>query len=144
MTDTATTTAKHPPQTITRADLDRSFTETYYGVPLLRIGEDGDLLLALGHHEPRRFLAAMLAWVRSEGYSPREWLLGEIRLDAAFAEKATGWHRFYIHADAATVDHPYADPEDWCVCHESPGAWYATQVTGPGDGALATMTWWAA
>jgi len=146
MTDTTTTrtAAKHPPQTITRADLDRSFAESFYGVPLLRIGEDGDLIMALGHHEPRRFLAAMLAWARSEGYSPHEWHLGEIRLDAAFAEKAAGWHVFYTHADAATADNPDRDPGDWCVCDEGPGAWYATQATGEGGGALPTMTWWAA
>jgi hypothetical protein len=31
--------------------------DTHYGIPVMHIGEDGDML-ALGHHEPRRALAA--------------------------------------------------------------------------------------
>ena len=39
---------------ITPADMEK----THYGVPVSHIGQDGESLLALGHHEPRRVLAA--------------------------------------------------------------------------------------
>lgn len=45
------------------ADPKRHGFETYYGVPVCSVGEDGDLL-ALGHHDPRRTIAAMNAYSR--------------------------------------------------------------------------------
>lgn len=48
-----TTLADHP-----------SFS-THYGVKVCTLGEDGDLL-ALGHHEPRRVIAALNRYCRRE------------------------------------------------------------------------------
>lgn len=48
---------------------------TFYGVPICHVGEDGDLL-ALGHVEPRRFVAAALALGRDLGLSGEE-ILGD-------------------------------------------------------------------
>lgn len=39
------------------------FPHVFYGVPVSAIGEDGDMI-ALGHHEPRRVLAAMRRYGR--------------------------------------------------------------------------------
>jgi hypothetical protein len=38
--------------------------ETYYGVPISAIGEDGDLI-TLGHHDKRRALAALNRYAKS-------------------------------------------------------------------------------
>lgn len=38
---------------------------TYYGIPVAPLGEDGDTLLALGHHDPRRVLAAFNRYART-------------------------------------------------------------------------------
>jgi hypothetical protein len=39
---------------------------TAYGVTLYPMGEDGDLLIAFGHHDRRRFLAACNRYARTE------------------------------------------------------------------------------
>lgn len=42
------------PVTITAPDMEK----THYGIPVCHIGEDGESLLALGHHTVRRVIAA--------------------------------------------------------------------------------------
>jgi hypothetical protein len=54
---TAPTTSPTPP--------DLSGFETFYGVPVCYIGEDGDVV-ALGHHDQRRTIAAMNALARTQ------------------------------------------------------------------------------
>lgn len=53
-----TTTVEIPAETtvltITPADMEA----THYGIPVCHIGDDGESLLALGHHTVRRLLAA--------------------------------------------------------------------------------------
>lgn len=66
---------------------------THYGIKVTAIGEDGDLL-AFGHHEPRRALAAFNRHARTE------WgllnLADNRRAAAAdeLADIATGWAQF--------------------------------------------------
>lgn len=116
--------------------------EVFYGVPVVEIGEDGDVLLALGHHEPRRFYAALCAFSRRNGCDPADYLLDRVEDLAGFAAKATGWHVIYTHADRATLGNalPGDDPT-WCVCDEG-GSWYADQVVEGVEHAVATMTYW--
>lgn len=116
--------------------------EVFYGVPLVEIGEDGEILLALGHHEPRRFYAALCAFARRNGCDPADYLLDRVEDLAAFAAKATGWHVIYTHASRATLGNalPGDDPQ-WCVCDEG-GGWYADQVADGAQHAVPTMTYW--
>lgn len=69
-----TTTTTNPP---TADELGVIGAETYYGVEVRTIGEDG-ALIAVGHHEPRRVIAAFNAYVREylgyqnlDDYRPR-------------------------------------------------------------------------
>lgn len=91
--------------------------ETYYGVRIGSIGEDGDVM-ALGHVEPRRFVAAHIRYCREDlGYnlawemrSPElafkdiehTWMVEDP--EEAKNEGATWWLRI------ATVDEPGAFP----------------------------------
>jgi hypothetical protein len=109
--------------------------ETFYGVPISEIGEEGEAVVAIGHHEPRRYLAAMLAFARSRGWSPSELDLDGLTVDAV--EKAKQWRLIYRHADAETVG--AASSRDWCVCDEC--EWWAVEATEETPGAVAEM-WW--
>ncbi|MFH9765112.1 hypothetical protein ACH4N4_30735 [Streptomyces microflavus] len=51
---------KTSPENVTE---DPQMEATYYGVPVAYVGEDGEML-ALGHHSPRRVLAAFNAHAR--------------------------------------------------------------------------------
>lgn len=116
--------------------------EVFYGVPIVELGEDGELLLALGHHEPRRFYAALCAFARRNGCDPADYVLDAVQDLAEFAAKATGWHVVYTHADRATLGNalPGDDPQ-WCVC-DGGGGWYADQAVEGAQHAVATMTYW--
>jgi hypothetical protein len=57
-------------------------TVTVYGVPITCVGEDGDLL-ALGHYDDRRTVAAFAAFTRRH--------LGW-HMNAAFTRRHLGWH----------------------------------------------------
>jgi len=117
-------------------------SEVFYGVPVVEIGEDGEIVLVLGHHEPRRFYAALCAFARRNGCDPADYLLDRVEDLAGFAAKATGWHVIYTHADRATLGNalPGDDPQ-WCVCDEGCG-WYADQVVEGTERAVPTMTYW--
>lgn len=116
--------------------------EVFYGAPVVEIGEEGEIVLALGHHEPRRFYAALCAFARHNGCDPADYLLDRVEDLAAFAAKATSWHVIYTHADRATLGTalPGDDPT-WCVCDEG-GGWYADQAVEGTERAVATMTYW--
>lgn len=121
------------------ADLDevlRGCDDDYYGVALAEIGEEGDAVIAFGHHEPRRYLAAMLKFARVRGWGARELNLGV--LPAGDAEKAKQWRVIYRHADAETVGNHWSTP-DWCVCDDC--NWWAVEAAEDAPGATPVM-WW--
>lgn len=109
--------------------------ETFYGVPLAEIGEEAHAIAAIGHHEPRRYLAAMLAFARSRGWAPFELKLDDLSVEAA--EKTKRWLTIYRHADAVATD--TANGEGWCVCDDC--RWWAVQSAEGTSGATAVM-WW--
>jgi hypothetical protein len=109
--------------------------EAFYGVPLVEVGEEGHAIVAIGHFEPRRYLAAMLAFARSRGWAPFELKLSADDLSVEAAEKAKGWLVFYRHAGAQTTE--TACGPDWCVCDEC--RWWAIQSTAADSDATAVM-----
>jgi hypothetical protein len=109
--------------------------ETFYGIPITEIGEEGHAIVAIGHWEARRYLAAMLAFARSRGWSPFELNLENLAADAM--EKAQHWRLIYRHADADTTD--TANGPGWCVCDEC--HWWAAEATENSPGAT-PVTWW--
>ena len=130
--------AKHAASTLTEEQLAPEF-QTFYGVPVTLIYDeqyDAEHFIALGHHEPKRFLAAMLAYTRKQDtLDPDDYLLDDF--DTANTGVAR-WHAFYDHGDRIAVDEPDRD-EDWCVCDDH--AWLSVQHTGPGDSIIPTMVW---
>lgn len=100
---------------------------TYYGVPVSTFGEEGDWI-ALGHHEPRRFLAAICRGVRENiDRHVREGLALEWDDTVAdiLAERITIGY--------ATFLAPAADPGDWWgTCHGP---------VKPTDSAVPVMRW---
>lgn len=117
--------------------------DTYYGVPIVETGEDGEWAFTLGHHEPRRFLAAILAHLRTAcGCDPADAGLDSIDDLAAFGEKARGFSVIYRHADRATLgeDDGAGTPSDWCVCDDT--NWYAAEAAEGAPHAVPTMTYW--
>lgn len=101
--------------------------ETYYGVPVCFIGEDG-LPTALGHHEPRRFLAAVNRYAREVlGWS--DYRHGNVRLTVAdlLADVRREW---MMQTDHCNSDHDYLDPgEDCAECEEIKSyKWYITSA----------------
>lgn len=109
--------------------------ETFYGVPITEIGEEGDVIAAIGHFEPKRFLAAMLALGRDRGWDVPDLNLRLVKFDAV--EKSKTWRVIYRHADAKTVDTSYLEGD--CVCEEC--HWWAAEATEGTPGATAVM-WW--
>jgi len=139
---------KHPETTLTREQLVQATPEqheydfrTFYDVPISLMHDelhDAEHFIALGHHEPKRFLAAMLAYTRKH----TELDVSDYQLDDFGATRdydARRWHTFYRHADAITVDEPDEHTEDWCVCDDY--TWQSVQMAGPGDGTIPTMIW---
>ncbi|MGB7236732.1 MAG: hypothetical protein WBD41_12205 [Rhodococcus sp. (in: high G+C Gram-positive bacteria)] len=61
------------------------FTYEAYGVALAELGEDGDSIIALGHIEPRRMLAAMNRYWRK--YCGMDYT--DVVSDAAFPDRPT-------------------------------------------------------
>lgn len=109
--------------------------ETFYGVPITECGEEGDAIAAIGHHEPKRFLAAVLALGRDRGWDVRDLNLRLVVFDEI--EKSKSWRLIYRHADAATVGVDYL--EDDCVCGEC--HWYAVEAAEDTPDATPVM-WW--
>ena len=112
--------------------------ETFEGVPLADLSEDTVVVIAIGHHDPARFLAALRALARDRGWDPRD--LGLPEADTQSVEQTKGWCLIYRHADRETAEEPDLHPADWCVCDENP--WWAVE-SGPGPEATAAM-WWEA
>lgn len=138
----AATPKPHPVRYATRELVLRD-ADTHYGVPIIELGEDGEWAFTLGHHEPRRFLAAILAHVRTTcGCDPVDAGLDSIDDLAAFGEKARGFSVIYRHADRATLGEDDGDgtPSDWCVCDDT--AWYAAEAAEDAPHAVPTMTYW--
>lgn len=121
----------------TEAEILQGFQETFYGVPITEIGEDGDAIAAFGHPEPRRLLAAMLAFARSRGWGPLDLNLDTLPADAY--EKAKTWRLIYRHADAATVHASESQLEGECICEEC--HWWAVEATESTPGATPVI-WW--
>lgn len=113
---------------------------TFNGVPLVELGEDGETVLALGHHHPDRFLAALRSLARHNGCEPADCGLDEIPAD--FATTAADWSVFYAHA--RLVDVGGAKPQDpdaeRCVCDDG-ADWYVVDAAQGAAHAVATMTW---
>lgn len=109
--------------------------ETFYGVPITECGEEGDAIVAIGHHEPKRFLAAALALGRDRGWDVHD--LNLHLVEFAEIEKSKAWRLIYRHADAAAVGVDYL--EDDCVCGEC--HWWAAEATADTPGATPVM-WW--
>lgn len=109
--------------------------ETFHGVPIAELGEEGDIIAAIGHHEPRRLLAAMLAFGRDRGWDAHELNLHRLKVDEL--EKTTAWRVIYRHADTKTAGVDYL--EDDCVCGES--FWWAVEAAEGTPGATPVM-WW--
>lgn len=132
---------KPHPTRYTPTDRVLADAEVFYGVPIVEIGEEGELILALGHHEPRRFYAALRAHARVHSSYPEDYLLDEVRDLAAFAQNATTWHVIYTHATRATLGNALpGDNPEWCVCDEG-GGWYANTATEGTAHAVPTMTY---
>lgn len=132
----------HPVRYATEAQITRD-AEWFYGVPIVELGEDGEQAFTLGHHSPRRFLAALLAYTRNNlGCDLADVGLDRVGDLAAFGEKATGWSVLYTHAGRVTLgmDAPGDDP-DWCVCDEG-GGWWAHEAAEGAEHAVPTMTYW--
>lgn len=138
----AATPKPHPTRYASRELVLRD-AATHYGVPIVETGEDGEWAFTLGHHEPRRFLAAILAHVRTTcGCDPADAGLDSIDDLAAFGEKARGFSVIYRHADRATLDEDAGEdaPSDWCVCDDT--NWYAAEAAEDAPHAVPTMTYW--
>lgn len=97
---------------------DPQMEATYYGVPVAYVGEDGEML-ALGHHEPRRVIAAFNAHARCH------YGLANLADDAGAT--AAPWFKD-LHQQWAVFTAP--DPA------ESDYAWFTDEVTEGAPGAL--------
>lgn len=115
--------------------------QVFHGVPIVETGADGEGgLMALGHHEPRRILAALLAYCRDHGMD-----LSDLGLTNPFApqarllvERARRWTVFYRHADAETTEEDWHEP-GWCMCEDY--LWWMSDVRPSAPDAVAAM-WW--
>ena len=77
-----------------------------YGVSLCQIGEDGDNMIALGHVEPRRMVAALNRYWRTHVGLDHE----DIRPDPTalmYGEISHGWAEFTSSAAGAIDDYPW-------------------------------------
>lgn len=125
------------------ADPTRHGFVVFYGVPVCAIGEDGDLV-ALGHHEPRRVIAAMNA------YSRRLIGLGNLYDDegatyVAAAVRLSARHTILLGVDACEyraddAEQGKAHRCDMCSTIESQGWWMRTSDE-PVPGSFPTMVW---
>lgn len=101
--------------------------ETYYGVPVCFIGEDG-MPTALGHHDPRRFLAAINRYAR-EVLGWLDYRHGAPHLTVAdlLADVRREWMRQTDHCNS---DHNHLDPGENCMeCEEIKSCkWYITSA----------------
>jgi hypothetical protein len=86
---------------------------THYGVPITFIGDDGDRVIALGHHQPRRALAALNRYTRID----LGWTLANEQHSSA-AELLAGF------------EHRWATIKTHCDRH--PGCGGTALVTEPG------------
>lgn len=119
----------------------RANCETFHGVPLAATGEDGEEgLMALGHHQPRRILAALLAYCRDRGMDLSDLGVSNPAAPQArlLVERAQRWTVFYRHADAETTDEDWREP-GWCVCESY--LWWPLDVRQGASNAVATMFW---
>ena len=165
MNDTHTTSATSA--TATDAPyLDRRLARdstVEYGVPVLDFGEDGDMV-AIGHHEPRRVIAAMNAHYRrqhhpdptdrySQGIRPR-WA-GDLYPNVDLARQkrwwatyqdTTGalsylWWRLLEHCDHETEPHhnEHGDCHTCVLLAES--TWVAAAVPAGTPDAFPVVVW---
>jgi len=113
--------------------------ETFHGVPLAHITDEFEskAIVAVGHPEPRRLVAALLAYSRARGLDP--WDIGLRRISAKVVEDAKKWHLFYRHADGATIDEPNEHPSDWCVCDDC--SWWTVE-SNEADPDATAVVWW--
>jgi hypothetical protein len=109
--------------------------ETFYGVPITECGEEGDAIVAIGHYEPKRFLAAALALGRDRGWDADHLNLRLVEFDEI--EKSKAWRLIYRHADAATVGVDYLEYD--CICDEC--HWCAVEAAESTPNATPVM-WW--
>lgn len=138
----AATPKPHPTRYATRELVLRDAV-THYGVPIVETGEDGEWAFTLGHHGPRRFLAAILAHVRTTcGCDPVDVGLDSINDLAEFGEKARGFSVIYAHAGRVVLGDakPGDEDADRCVCEQ--GGWFAAEAAGDAPHAVPTMTYW--
>ena len=119
----------------------RKSCEIFHGVPIAATGDDGEEgLMAIGHHEPRRALAALLAYCRDRGMD-----LSDIGISnpaapkaALLVERAQRWTVFYRHAGADLTDQDWHE-DGWCSCEDY--LWWPLDVRQDAPDAIATMFW---
>lgn len=115
--------------------------EVFHGVPIVETGDDGEGgLVAFGHHEPRRVLAALLAYCRSRGMDLSDLDITNPAAPHApqLVERAAKWAVFYRHAGAELTEQDWHE-DGWCTCTEY--TWWADQAEETTPGATAVM-WW--
>ncbi len=85
---------------------------TFYSVKVCYVGDDAEFLLALGHHEPRRVIAAFNKAARHCGFE--DIYDGQRKPGVVVADELERrWAWVYW-------DVPHADPEDWLIRWDAP------------------------
>ncbi|SES04323.1 hypothetical protein [Streptomyces qinglanensis] len=87
--------------------------DTHYGIQMASLGEDGDRLLALGHHEPKRVLAAFNRYART--------VIGWPNIADDFTASAADWAG-RLEQRWAVFRKPDPDDDEWDVPEY---AWHA-------------------
>jgi hypothetical protein len=104
-----------------------TFAAVHYGIPVSDIGDDGDLI-APGHHEPRRVLAAFNRYARTQWGYPN--LAGSRDTTAADLYDQIRRHWGVFRAPNPAAEHE--DPGwEWVIDHctaDTPGAAPYTQI----------------
>ena len=118
---------------------------TLYGVRLCTIGEDGEAVIALGHPEPMRAVAAFNRYARTE-MGLRDMLdshhAGSL-LDA-LDDLEWIWGRLATIEDCDSRESDLEDgTEHYCeMCRElAEGGWWLSWSTEPKDGSFPVVVW---
>lgn len=139
-----------------------SFGTVIYGVPVLDFGEDGEMVV-IGHHEPRRVIAAMNAHYRAEhrpdpnntysrGIRPR-WA-GDLYPDRDLAQQKRWWATYHDTASSLgyqwwclvdrcpQIDEPHHRTADctWCA-QLAESTWVANVAPADATDAFAVVIW---
>lgn len=115
--------------------------ETYYGIAVCSVGEDGDLL-ALGHHEPLHVIAAMNAYSRKVIGLMN--MCDDPRMPNAVAVIAPNL-RWMWAQQRTLADCEYRAEADKCDCEMCEelrhGGWWLQWSDEQADGAFPVTVW---